>query len=121
MFFDAAPPSQVEAEARALTEGFGGEEGGEDAIDDLVGDARAVVADLDPNHVVGFPFGSQRQRAVAVHRLNRVVDDVGPDLVEIAWVAQQFGQGLVHVLDDLDRAPYQSANVHELLWSTVMM
>ena len=72
-------------------------------LDDVLGDAGPVVADLDPDHVFVLAHRAHRQRAVAVHRLDRVVDDVGPDLVEIAWVAKQFGQRLVAVLDQLDR------------------
>ena len=63
--------------------------------DDVRGNAGTVVADLDANHLVVLAHRAQRQRAVSVHRLNGVVDDVGPYLVEIAWVAKQFGQRVV--------------------------
>ena len=71
-------------------------------LDDVLGDAGAVVADLDPDHLLVLARRADGQRAVPVHRLDRVVDDVRPHLIEIAWVALQFGQRLVHVLDDRD-------------------
>src|SRR5262249_52607124 len=102
VLFDDDPPGEIEPQAGAFTERFGGEERCEDAVDDLVRDAGAVVANLYADHVLGFTLGAQRQRAAAVHGLDRVVDDIGPDLIEIAWVAEQFGQRRVDVLDHLD-------------------
>ena len=99
MLLDDDPPGQIQAEPGALAERLGGEERREDPVDDVLGDAGSVVADLDPDHVVALARRAHRQRAVAAHGLDGVVDDVRPHLVEIAWVAQQFGQRRVDVLD----------------------
>ena len=42
---------QIQPEAGAFAERLGGEERREDAADDVLGDAGAVVADLHPDHL----------------------------------------------------------------------
>ena len=51
---------------------------GEDPIDDVFVDSRSVVADLDPDRVVGVAACSDGEGPGTVHRLNGVVDDVRP-------------------------------------------
>ena len=51
VLLDDDPAGQVQAEAGALAERLGGEERIEDVLDDVRGDAGAVVADLDANHL----------------------------------------------------------------------
>ena len=81
VLLDDDPAGQIQPEPGALAERLGGEERVEDAADDVLGDARSVVADLDADHLFVLALRAHRQRAVAVHRLDRVVDDVGPHLV----------------------------------------
>src|SRR5579863_4738208 len=73
----------VEAEAGAFANGLGGEEGIEDARFDFRRNAWAVVADLDANGVK-VAAGTDAEFALAVHGVDSVVDEIGPNLVEFA-------------------------------------
>ena len=70
----------------------------EDAVDVVLRDAGAVVADDHLDGVLADGAGANGQRAVPIHRLDRVVDDVGPYLIEIAWITLDFRQGHVPFL-----------------------
>src|SRR2546423_6940116 len=62
---------------------------------------RAGVTDLDDDIV---PLGPRRQpqRACSVHRVDGVVDEVGPHLVEFAGVSLDVGDAGAVVTDDRD-------------------
>ena len=82
---DHDPAGDVEAEAGALADVLGREERLERARDDLRRHARSGVGDLD-HDPVALGAGAHREGARAVHRVDGVVDQVGPDLVELAGV-----------------------------------
>ncbi len=73
----------VEAEAGAFSNSFGGEKGLEDMRLDFFGDAGTVVADFY-DHASVFAVGADAKLAFTVHRVDGVIDEVGPDLVEFA-------------------------------------
>ncbi len=92
-------PGQIQPQPGPFTEGFGGEERLEDVLEDVGGNSWTGVADLHAQHLVGFAAGTNRQRAArAAHRGNRIVDDVGPHLVQIAWVAGDLRKRVVEFL-----------------------
>ena len=79
------PSRDVEAETGALADLLGREEGLERALGDLGRHARPGVGDLhDDAGVVGAR--AHGQHALPVHRVDGVVDEVGPHLVELADV-----------------------------------
>ena len=73
----------VEAEAGAFPHSLGGEKRLEDVRLHFLGNSGAVIADLNNNATV-FAVGSDAKLAFSVHRVNGVIDKVGPDLVEFA-------------------------------------
>src|ERR1700735_5865784 len=88
----------VQAEAGAFADAFGGEKGLKDVGLDFGGNSRAVVRELDHcATVVGE--GSDAKLTGSAHRVNRVVNNVGPDLVELATKRiHQEGNGMVVAL-----------------------
>ena len=46
-------------------------------------DSWTVIADLD-YHAIVILVGTNSQLTLSTHRIDRIVDDVGPDLVEFA-------------------------------------
>ena len=101
---DHDAPGDVEAEAGALAHVLGGVEGLEGAARHLRRHSRAAVADLDDDAVAIQP-GGQPQRARAVHGVDRVVDQVGPDPVELAGVGLDRGDAGAVVAPDRHAAP----------------
>ena len=89
----------VEPEAGALPDGLGGEEGVEDARLQLVGYPRPVVADLDA-HTLALPARAQRDPPVGTERIDRVVDQVRPNLVQLRARCLDAWQLGVEVADD---------------------
>src|SRR5215211_396582 len=75
----------VQAQARADARSFCGKEGFEDARLDLWGYPRSVVDDVDRNDVV-LGVGAQSKFSVAINGVDRVVDEVGPHLIELGSV-----------------------------------
>ena len=71
---------RVEAEAGAFAYSFGGEEGFKDVRLDVGGYSRPVVGDGDDNAAV-VGISSDTKLAASVHGVNRVVDDVRPNLI----------------------------------------
>ena len=69
---------EVEAEAGAGAHGFRRKERVEDPRLHVRWDPGTVICDLH-DHVVGVGAGPQLDRTAAVHRVDRVVDDIGPD------------------------------------------
>ena len=70
----------VQPEACPLADTFGREEGLEDSGEHLRRDAGAAVSDLDHNPVL-LVGCADPELAGAGHGVDRVVDQVGPDLV----------------------------------------
>src|SRR5262245_37557799 len=79
---------------------FRREEGLEDAAELLRRDAAATVRDLD-HRAVALAAGADRNGPRSAHRVDRVVDDVGPDLVETAAERPDGRQAPVVVAPDL--------------------
>jgi hypothetical protein len=80
----------IEAEAGALSRLLGRVEGLERAGRHLRRHARAGVADLDDDVALIGP-GRHPERARAVHRVDGVVDEDGPYLIELARVDVDLG------------------------------
>ena len=84
-------PGYREPEPGPLTRRLGREEHVEQLREVLRGDAGPVVLDLDLDHVARTP-GTDDQGALTGHRIDGVVDEVGPYLVELARVGLNRGQ-----------------------------
>ena len=89
---DDDPPGDVEPQPGALAERLGGEERLEDAVPDLFGDTGAGVADLD-EQVRPRPGPCARSACPCPSMApDRVVDQVGPHLVELGGVGRHRRQ-----------------------------
>src|SRR5689334_22853179 len=77
--------NRIEPQSRALADWLGREERLEDAILELGRDSGAVVADFHQN-ASELRCGADYQFALPVHRVDGVVDQVRPDLIELAAV-----------------------------------
>src|SRR5262249_29488392 len=98
MFLHDDVECQIQPKAGAFPEWFGGEERLEDVLAHVVGDSWPRVADLDPGHLLSIAAGADGQCAASIaHRGGRVVDDVGPYLVEITCVARDFGKRFIEI------------------------
>src|SRR5262249_55103690 len=75
------PPGDVDTQAGALADRLRREEGIEDALADLRRQACPIV---DDSHEDGISVMAGRDRDAALRRVQRVVDQVRPDLVEFA-------------------------------------
>src|ERR671921_1797578 len=98
------PVAHVQTETCALADIFGGEERLEDAILDLLGDAGAVVRDLDQQSIA-FVGRAEPYAAGLIpvgHGIYGIVYQVRPNLVEFASVGGDAGQTIVIVALDLD-------------------
>ena len=88
---DDDAPRGGEAEAGAVPDVLGREERVEDPRGELVGNAGAVVGDLD-DRAVAVGARGDRDRAALAERVDRVVEQVRPDLVELGAVHGELGQ-----------------------------
>ena len=77
------PLDRIQAESSAFPNTFGCKKRLEDVGLHLVGNSWTVIADLNYNATV-VAVDSDAKLAFPVHRVNRVVDNVGPDLVKLA-------------------------------------
>src|SRR5262245_9676041 len=82
---------RVEAESGTLADRLGREEWIEDARLDVVGNAGPAVANLDA-HRIQSALGDDPQFALTAHSVNRIVNQVGPNLVEFASVGANLRQ-----------------------------
>ncbi len=101
-----------EPEAGALARGLRREERVEDARLRVLGDAWAVVLDLD-DHGVAVASGPDRDVAGAAHRVHGVVEEVRPDLVQLAAVGVDRRDVRTVVAFDLDPDLQLVAQDHE--------
>src|SRR4029453_17353571 len=95
---DDDPVRDVETETGALADGFRGEERLEDAGPDVGRGAGGGVFDLD-HEAVRVAGGAQGESATARHGVERVVDEVRPDLVQFGRVGR-YGRQCPVVLGD---------------------
>ena len=103
MAVDHDPIDDIEPQPGAGAHALGREEGLEDSLLDLQRHARTIVGDLDFDAVLG-PRRAERELALASHRVDRVVDQVGPDLVQLGTVTGDARQLRVVVARDGDIA-----------------
>ena len=75
---------------------FGGEEWLEDMGLHFRRDAWPVIADLD-QYPIQFARGADAQFTLAVHSVDSIVDEVGPDLVQLAAVRADLRQGTIEI------------------------
>src|ERR1700688_412228 len=73
----------IEAQPGSLPDALRREEGLEGVWPNLGRNPRTVIANLHHNAIV-LAIGAHSQLTLSAHRVNGVVDDVGPDLVELA-------------------------------------
>ena len=73
----------VQTESRPLSNSLGGEERFKDVRFYLGGNSGAVVANLH-YHASILAISSHSKLALSAHRVDGIVDDVGPDLIELA-------------------------------------
>jgi Domain of unknown function (DUF5134) len=92
-------PRDVETETGAFPRVLGRVEGVERAGRYLRWHTRSGVADLDDDVLLLDP-GRQPERPCAVHRIERVVDEIGPHLVELAGVSLDPGEAGAVVAHD---------------------
>jgi hypothetical protein len=70
----------IQAEARAFPNSFGGEERLKDVGFHLTGYSWTVIANID-YHATVVAIGPDAKLAFSAHRINRVIDNVGPHLI----------------------------------------
>src|SRR5262245_40922464 len=99
------PVDGVQPQSGTLALRLGGKERLEDAPLNFWRNAGAVISDFDQD-VIGLGRRANPQVALAVHRVNRVDDQVGPDLIERAAVSGNARQ-VVGVLADHGNAALQ--------------
>src|SRR5581483_6061267 len=87
---DHHPPADVESQPGSLTDGFGGEERLEDPLDGIGWDTGSGVTDLDES-VLAVAGGTNGERALPLHGVDGVDDEVGPHLVELGRVGGYGG------------------------------
>ena len=85
MAVDHDPIDDVEPQARTGAHALGREEGLENSLLNLQGHAWTIVGDLDLDPILG-PRRPEQQLALAGHGVDRVVDQVGPDLIQLGAV-----------------------------------
>ncbi len=73
----------VESQPGAFSDSLGGEERFEDVRLYIGRNPRTVVGDLN-HHAIILAIGSNSKFAFAAHRVNGIVDDVGPNLIQLA-------------------------------------
>ena len=94
------PLDSVEPEASTFPHSFRREERLKDVGLHLVGNSRTVIANFDYSATV-VAIGSDAKLALSVHSVNRVIDELGPDLAELAAKRiHQEGIALVIALHD---------------------
>src|SRR5690242_10241960 len=85
------PPDDVEPEPHSAADGLGREERVENAFANLIGDARPVIS--DPHHDALALAGYANVDTAGVgNRIERVVDQIGPYLIELAGKAEDVRQ-----------------------------
>src|ERR1700680_3770813 len=73
----------VEAEPRTFPDSLSGEERFENVRLYAGQDSRPVIADFDHDAII-LPVGADSEPALSAHGVNCVVDEVGPNLIQLA-------------------------------------
>jgi hypothetical protein len=87
---DHHSPADVEPQPGALADWLGRKERFEDALGDLRRDTTTSVADLHQGELA-VTGGAHGEGALPVHRIDCVVDQIGPHLVELSRVGRDGG------------------------------
>ena len=103
MAVDDDPPRGREAEAGAGADVLGGEERVEHAVAVLGAGSRGRRRRCRPCAQLSVAARGDRDRAVLAERVDRVVEQVRPHLVELGAADGELGQRAVVVAHDLDR------------------
>src|SRR5581483_5790947 len=101
MFENDDVVGDMQTQARAESDGLGRKERVKNARLNIGRNARTRIANLN-THVVGFAVGAERKFAFAFHRVNRIVNDIRPDLIQIAGVRFNLGEVALIVAIDGD-------------------
>ena len=75
--------NRVEAEARAFADSLGGKERFEDMRLHFRRNSRSIIGDLNYDTIV-LAIRSDLKLALAFHRIDGIVDDIRPNLIEFA-------------------------------------
>jgi len=92
----------IEAQARPLADRLGGEERLKQPRLNLRRDTRTAVSELD-QRVVALTARGNDKVATALHGVDRIVDNIGPYLIELAAVRLKTGQASIVFASYCDR------------------
>src|SRR5277367_5713757 len=120
---------RIEAHPGAFADAFGGIKRFKDVRLHRLRNAGTVVDDLD-EHAVQLSRGPDGQLALAAHRINGVVDKIGPDLVQLTAMRVDPGQAGIELafhlnsvfepeLKHSDGALYAPVHIHLLRRSLI--
>src|SRR3954467_11889788 len=112
MAVDNDAPHGRKAQAGSVAGVLRGEERVEDVLAHVDRDARPVVGHLD-DRAAALAARAERDRPPLADRLDRVVDEVGPYLVELGAADGELRQAAVVVAGDLDRRVLELVTEHD--------
>src|SRR5579862_8015592 len=121
--------NRIETEARPFSDTLRREEGLKDMWLDLRRDSRAIVRDLYDNAVI-FAIGANPQFPLPIHRVDCIVDQIRPDLIQFAAkgihqqghrliVAVDSNSALEFVIEDGKSIFKRLDDVHVLDWRLI--
>src|ERR1039457_2633700 len=93
------PPHDIETQAGTLPDRLGGEERFENTLADLGGNAPSVVDDAD-HDALPLAFRGHVDPAGIGNGIERVVDQIRPDLVDLAGEAANLGEIGANLIDN---------------------
>jgi hypothetical protein len=85
------PIDGVQTYSCSITDGLRGEEWLEEMRFHRIGNSRTIVDDLNENEVE-FSGSSNNQLALTSHGINGIVNEVGPDLIQLAAMREYPGK-----------------------------
>ena len=91
----------IETQARAFTDPFGGEERVKDARFYVGRNTGSIVRDFDKHGIVFSPR-ADAERAAALHGVDSVIYEIGPDLIQFAANGHDLGKVGSIIADDGD-------------------
>ena len=109
--FPYDPAHRFETQPGSLPHSLGGEERLENMVLHFRRDARSIVGDFD-QQAIDLARRADTQLALSLHGVDGVVDQVGPDLVQVAAARADLRQGAVEI--ELHRdAVFQPVTEHQ--------
>lgn len=91
VFEDDNVVRNMQTQPCAFADGFGREKRVEQVGHNFARNPGTIIANFH-TEMVGFAVGAKRQRTFALHRINCVVNDIRPHLIEFAGVCSIFGK-----------------------------